>query len=161
MSFLKDFGNFWKQKKVLAVEVKIEKFKFFFLIICIIQLFYIFYFRSGFKYEVIKSPFNENSGIFYALHPSVIESNDFLIKHKAIDFNLSKNLIPKDWDQIYQRPDENTYFYQRSIEFNYPIRINNISKLIFFSLEENIPSNCREISNGKYLKLIKCWYDKY
>ena len=126
------------------------------MVICIIQLFYIFHFRSGFKYEIIKNPFSENSGIFYALHPSVIESNDFLIKHKAIDFNLSKNLIPKDWDQIYQRPDENTYFYQRSIEFNYPIRINEASRLIIFSNDEDIPNTCKIIETGKYLKLTQC-----
>jgi len=35
--------------------VKIKKFKFFFLILCVIQLFYIFHFRSGFKYEIIKN----------------------------------------------------------------------------------------------------------
>ena len=137
-------------------EVKIKKFKFFFIILCVIQLFYIFHFRSNFKYEVIKNPFDENSGIFYALHPSVIESNDFLKKHKAIDFNLSENLIPKDWDQIYQRPDENTYFYQRSIEFNYPIRINEASRLIFFSNDEDIPNTCKIIETGKYLKLTQC-----
>ena len=72
--------------------MKIKKFKFFFLIVCIIQLFYIFYFRSGFKYEIIKNPFNENSGINYALSSEVIESNDILKKHKAIDFNLSEGL---------------------------------------------------------------------
>ena len=74
------------------VEVKIKKLEFFFLIICIIQLFYIFHFRSGFKYEIIKNPFSENSGIIYALSPAVIESNNILKKHKATDFNLSKGL---------------------------------------------------------------------
>jgi hypothetical protein len=121
-----------------------NKIKILFLIICTLQLFYLFHFRSGFKYEIITNPFNENSGISHALSAEVIESNLILKEQKATDFNLSQKL----------RKD--TYFYQRSIEFNYPIRINNISKLIFFSLEENIPSNCREISNGKYLKLIKC-----
>ena len=51
------------------------------MIICIIQLFYIFHFRSGFKYEIIKNPLNENAGIFYALSPEVIEMNDILKKH--------------------------------------------------------------------------------
>ena len=131
-------------------DVKIKKFKFFFLILCIIQLFYIFHFRSNFKYEVIKNPFDENSGIFYALHPSVIESNDFLKKHKAIDFNLSESLKPE------ANPNENTYFYQRSIEFNYPIRINEASRLIFFSNNEDIPNTCKVIETGKYLKLTQC-----
>jgi len=124
--------------------VKIKKFKFFFLLVCIIQLFYIFYFRSGFKYEIIKNPFNENSGINYALSPEVIESNDILKKHKAIDFNLSEGL------------KKDTYLYQRSIEFNYPIRINEASRLIFFSNDEDIPNTCKIIETGKYLKLTQC-----
>ena len=128
----------------MMAEVKIKKFKFFFLILCIIQLFYIFHFRSGFKYEIIKNPFNESSGISYALHPSVIESNDFLKKQKAINFNLSESL------------KKDTYLYQRTIEFNYPIRINESSKLIFFLNAEDIPNTCKVIETGKYLKLTKC-----
>ena len=124
--------------------MKIKKFKFFFLIVCIIQLFYIFYFRSGFKYEIIKNPFNENSGINYALSPEVIESNDILKKHKATDFNLSEGL------------KKDTYLYQRSIEFNYPIRINESSRLIFFLNDEDFPNTCKIIETGKYLKLTQC-----
>ena len=131
-------------------EVKIKKLNFFFLIICIIQLFYIFHFRSNFKYEVIKNPFDENSGIFYALHPSVIESNDFLKKHKAIDFNLSESLKPE------ANPNKNTYFYQRSIEFNYPIRINKNSRFVFFLNEELVIGACKVIETGKYIKLVQC-----
>jgi len=91
---------------------KIHKIKVLFVIVCILQLFYIFHFRSGFQYEVIKNPLGENSGLFYAVSPEVIESKNILKKHKAIDFNLSAGL------------KEDTYFYQRFIEFNYPIRIN-------------------------------------
>ena len=124
--------------------VKIKKFKFFFLILCIIQLFYIFHFRSGFKYEIIKNPFNKNAGIFYALYPAVIESNDILKKHKATDFNLSEGL------------KKDTYLYQRSIEFNYPIKINEASEFIFFYRDEDIPNSCRVLETGKYLKLTQC-----
>ena len=110
------------------------------MIVCIIQLFYIFYFRSGFKYEIIKNPFNENSGINYALSSEVIESNDILKKHKAIDFNLSEGL------------KKDTYLYQRSIEFNYPIRINETSRLVFFLNDEDIPNTCKVLENVKYFK---------
>ena len=121
-----------------------RKIKILFLIICTLQIFYIFYFRSGFRYEVIKNPFREDAGIIYALSPKVVESKDLLRKYKAIDFNLSESLKVE------------TYFYQRSIEFNYPIRINKTSKLIFFSREEDIPNTCKLIEAGKYLKLSKC-----
>ena len=126
------------------VEVKIKKFKFFFIILCVIQLFYIFHFRSGFKYEIIKNPFNENAGISYALSSEVIEANSILKKQKVTDFNLSEGL------------KKDTYLYQRIIEFNYPIRINESSKLIFFLNAEDIPNACKIIEIGKYLKLTQC-----
>ena len=125
-------------------EVKIKKFKFFIIILCVIQLFYIFHFRSGFKYEIIKNPFNENAGISYALSAEVIEVNSILKKQKVIDFNLSEDL------------KKDTYLYQRIIEFNYPIRINESSKLIFFLNAEDIPNACKIIEIGKYLTLTQC-----
>ena len=125
-------------------EVKIKKFKFFFIILCVIQLFYIFHFRSGFKYEIIKNPFNVNAGISYALSAEVIEANSILKKQKLIDFNLSEGL------------KKDTYLYQRTIEFNYPIRINESSKLIFFLNAEDIPNVCKIIEIGKYLTLTQC-----
>ena len=128
----------------MMTEVKIKKFKFFFIILCVIQLFYIFHFRSGFKYEIIKNPFNENAGISYALSAEVIEANSILKKQKLIDFNLSEG-FKKD-----------TYLYQRSIEFNYPIRIKKTSQLIFFLNGEDIPSTCEVIETRKYLKLTQC-----
>ena len=124
--------------------VEIKKLKFFFIILCIIQLLYIFHFRSGFKYEIIKNPFSKNSGIFYALPHEAIESNNVLKRYKAVDFDLSEGL------------KKNTYLYQRFVEFNYPIRINEASRLIFFSNDEDIPNTCKIIETGKYLKLAKC-----
>ena len=126
------------------VEVKIKKFKFFFLILCVIQLFYIFHYRSGFKYEIIKNPFNEYAGISYALSAEVIEANSILKKQNVIDFNLSEGL------------KKDTYLYQRTIEFNYPIRINESSKLVFFLNTEDIPNACKIIEIGKYLTLTQC-----
>ena len=126
------------------VEVKIKKFKFFFIILCVIQLFYIFHFRSGFEYEIIKNPFNENAGISYALSSEVIEANSILKKQKVTDFNLSEGL------------KKDTYLYQRIIEFNYPIRINESSKFVFFHNTEDIPNTCKVIETGKYLMLTQC-----
>ena len=128
----------------MMAEVKIKKLKFFFIILCVIQLFYILHFRSGFKYEIIKNPFNENAGISYALSAEVIEANSILKKQKVIDFNLSEGL------------KKDTYLYQRTIEFNYPIRISESSKLIFFLNTEKIPNGCKIIEIGKYLTLTQC-----
>ena len=125
-------------------EVKIKKLKFFFIVLCVVQLFYIFHFRSGFKYEIIKNPFNESTGISYAVSAEVIEAHSILKKQKAIDFNLSEDL------------KKDTYFYQRIIEFNYPLRLNESSKLVFYLNTEDIPNDCKIIENGKYLTLTQC-----
>jgi hypothetical protein len=122
----------------------VRKTKILFLIICLLQLFYLFNFRSGFRYEIIKDPFNENSGITYAVSNEVIELKNILKRNKMVHFNLSKKL--KDDD----------YFYQRSLEFNYPIRINLSSKLVFFTINEDISKKCKVIETGKYLKLTQC-----
>ena len=62
------------------MKFKIKKIKFFFITLCVIQLIYIFHYRSGFNYEIIKNPFSKSSGINYAVSPEVIESNTLLKK---------------------------------------------------------------------------------
>ena len=99
---------------------KIKKVRILFIIICILQLFYIFQFRSGFQYEVIKNPFKKDAGIFFVVSPEIIETSNILKKQKAKDFNLSE--IVKNSE----------YLYKKTIEFNYPIRMNENSKMIFF-----------------------------
>ena len=123
---------------------KIKKLGILFLIICVLQLFYIFQFRSGFQYEVIKNPFKKDSGIFYAVSPIIIETNNILKKQQVKEFNLSK---------IFKK---SAYLYQRTIEFNYPIRMNENSKMFFFLNKENVPDNCKILESGKYLKFTQC-----
>jgi len=122
----------------------IKKTKILFIIICTLQIFYLFQFRSGFEYEIIKDPFNKNAGISSALSSEVIESRNILNKYEVDNFNLSKNL------------KENTYFYQRSIEFNYPLRIDQSSKFILFSINEDINKDCKILEAGIHLRLIQC-----
>ena len=124
--------------------MKTNKLVYFFFILCVIQIFYIFQFRSGFKYEVFRKPFDQDSGIIYALSPKVVELRDILKKYDLNEFNLSESI------------KEDTYMYQRSIEFNYPIRMNKDSKKIFYFIDEKVSSSCDLIETGKYIKLIKC-----
>ena len=124
--------------------MKTKKIKIFFFLLCLFQLFYLFHSRSNFQYEIIKNPFKENSGTVYSLSSKVIELNTILKKQKGTNFNLSYEL------------KKDNYLYQRSIEFNYPIRINENSKLVFFNLNEQVSNNCKIIESGKYLKLGLC-----
>ena len=64
--------------------MKIKKLSSLFLILCIVQLFYIFHFRSGFNYEILKNPFSENSGVSYALPPEAIELKKILVNYSLI-----------------------------------------------------------------------------
>ena len=121
-----------------------RKIRILFITICILQLIHIFYFRSGFKYEVIKNPFNINSGVTFVVSSRIIEINDILKKQKVNDFNLSKIIL------------DNNYINKKSVEFNYPIRLNKKSKNIFFTKEENIPSSCKIVNTGKYFKFPEC-----
>ena len=125
-------------------NTKINIIKVFLIAICLLQLLYLFNSRSGFQYEVFKNPFNENSGLYYALSPEISESKKILKNHKTNHFNLSEELKKKN------------YFFQRVIEFNYPIRMSNKSKLFLFELKETSPSNCKLIESGQYLKLAEC-----
>ena len=121
-----------------------KKIKFFFIIICFIQVFYIFYFRSGFQNEVIKNPFDKYAGINFALPAEAIEVRDIINKQKLKDFNLSKDI------------KKNIYLYQRILEFNYPVRINESSNYIFISKGKKIPNKCATLEKGNFLILIKC-----
>jgi len=118
--------------------------KIVFVLVCVLQIFYVAHFRSGFKTEILKNPFNENSGIKHALASEVIETNLLLKKTKANNFNLSNEI------------KKNTYLYQRTIEMNYPLRIFEKSKFVFFLIEETNPTDCRVVETGEYLKLLKC-----
>ncbi len=124
--------------------MKIRKLNLFFLILCLAQLYYISHYRSSFEIEIFKDPFNKNSGIIQALPSEVIELNNILKKKQTTDFNLSSKI------------KEDTYLYQRSVEYNYPLRIDNNSRLTFFLVAEDILDTCKLLETGKYLKLAQC-----
>lgn len=121
-----------------------KKIIFFFIIICAVQFIYIFQFRSNFNYEIIKNPFDVDSGISYSVSPEIIESRTILKNQKVLDFNLS-DIIKKD-----------DYLYQRAIEFNYPIKVNNSSEFVLFLKKEVLPDTCKIIESGEYLTFVRC-----
>ena len=121
-----------------------KKLGLFFIIISLIQLFYIFHFRSGFMLDVIKNPFKSDSGYEYAVSSEIIEMKNILLKLEIKDFNLSKTIA------------NDTYLFQRSVEFNYPIRLKKKSKNFFFLNNESIPDVCKVIKTGSYITLASC-----
>tara|TARA_B100001559_G_C16041780_1_gene412817 strand:+ start:247 stop:561 length:315 start_codon:yes stop_codon:yes gene_type:complete len=103
--------------------------------------------RSGFQYEIFKNPLIKNAGINFAIREEIIEINTIIKKYDLQDFRLSDGIKYDD------------YLYQRSIEYNYPIRIDENSKFIFYLKSEEIKKNCNILELQKYFKLTKCKYD--
>ena len=97
-----------------------KKIRILFIVICFLQLFYLLHYISVFKYEIIKNPLNKDIGISFVVSPTIIEANHMLKKFNAKDFNLSQII------------KNNSYLYQRSIEFNYPIRLKENSRMFFY-----------------------------
>jgi len=93
---------------------------------------------------VFKNSFNENSAIEQSVSEELVESNYIIKNQKIINFNLSEKL------------KKDKYFYQRFIELNYPIRLNDSSRFIFFFNDEVIPDNCEVLEKLKKIKLAKC-----
>ena len=68
--------------------LSIKNIKFFFIILLILQLFYIFNNRSNFSLDVFKNSFSKNQTETYAVSPEVIESKYFLRELDINVFNL-------------------------------------------------------------------------
>ena len=76
----------------------------------------------------------------------MIETKDILISSKIKKFNLSKKLSQEN----------NMYYYQRIIEYNYPSRFDEKSEYTLFLLNEEFSSNCDLVSKRKFIELRKC-----
>ena len=120
-----------------------NKILIFFFIFGLLQIYYLYSKRSGFNFEILKNPFKKDSHINLALEKSVIESKQIIQSYKLKKFNLSQKLGDKD-----------SYFYQRVIEYNYPVRMDQEEGYTFLLLEEK--NTCEDIFKGKFIVLKKC-----
>ena len=124
--------------------LKNKKIKYALIIIIFIQLFYISHHRLKFKTEIIKNPFLENFGSKYVMTNRLLELKKISKDLKLKKFNLNNNL------------KKNVFFYQRSIEFLYPIKFDKNFKKFFYLLNEKIPYHCIVLNKFKYLILTQC-----
>ena len=108
-----------------------KKNNFFLIIILAIQLFLIANKKLDFKFNILLNSFTKNFGSEYSLPKKLIELKDYSIKSDFKEINLSSKL------------KQNIFFYQRSVEFLFPIKILNKSKKTFFSFKEDIPNTCQ------------------
>ena len=124
-------------------HLKKNKILIFFFIFGLLQIYYLYSKRSNFNFEILRNPFKKDSHINLVLEKPVIESKQIIQSFNLKKFNLSKKLKDKD-----------SYFYQRLIEYNYPVRMDPKEEYTFFLLEEK--NTCKDIFKGKFIKLKKC-----
>ena len=121
-----------------------NKIKILLVILIFFQLFYIANKRLTFKTEILKKSFLKDFGSEYVMTSDILELKEITKNLKLEKFNISEEL------------SENVFFFQRTIEFLYPIKIDKKSENIFFSSEEEIPNNCNIVNQYKHLTLAKC-----
>ena len=124
-------------------HLKKNKILIFFFIFGLLQIYYLYSKRSNFNFEILRNPFKKDSHINLVLEKPVIESKQIIHSFNLKKFNLSQKLKDKD-----------SYFYQRLIEYNYPVRMDPKEEYTFFLLEEK--NTCKDIFKGKFIKLKKC-----
>ncbi len=121
-----------------------NKIKCLLVFLIFLQLFYIANKRLDFKTEILKKSFLKDFGSEYIMTKDILELKEITKNLKLEKFNISEKL------------SENVFFFQRSIEFLYPIKIDKKSENIFFSSEEEIPNNCNIVNQYKHLNHVKC-----
>ena len=117
-------------------------FLFLIVLICLIKLFHIGYYRIHFSPNLLFHAFERDSGKNKAVSDIVLEANQLIKKAKIVDFNLSNSFI------------SNAYFKQRIVEFSYPIRLNENSKFII--APSDLKLNCKINLESERIKLYEC-----
>ena len=127
-------NNFFLKNRIVFI---------FFVILIIFQITNFTINRINFDINNILNAFKPDYGEKEALPTELIEIKKILKKHNLKEFNLDKELIL------------NTYYYQRTIEYFYPIKFNENSSYII-SKEKNTQSECKKLFANSKLIFEKC-----
>ena len=112
------------------------------VIICLIKLFHIGYFRVNFSTNLLLHSFDNDFANNLAVNDNVLEANKIIKKTNIPDFNISNHLISSG------------YFRQRIVEFSYPIRFNKSSRFVIALSDSKI--NCKVKLESERIKLHEC-----
>ena len=123
-----------KQKKITFFSVV--------LLICLIKLFHIGYYRINFSTNLLFYTFKKDFANNQAVSDNVLEAYQLIRKSKISDFNLSNKLY------------SNGYFKQRIVEFSYPIRLDANSQFVLALSHEEV--SCSVRLKTQRLKLYEC-----
>tara|TARA_B100001094_G_C18014893_1_gene712060 strand:+ start:106 stop:489 length:384 start_codon:yes stop_codon:yes gene_type:complete len=121
-----------------------KKIKFLLIVIIFIQLFYISQHKLEFKTEILKNSFLKEFGSKYVMTNDLLELKKVSKDFKLDKFNISTSL------------KNNTFFNQRSIEYLYPVKLDDSFKKIFYPINEKIPNHCFILNKFEYLIFVQC-----
>ena len=117
-------------------------FLFLIVIICLIKLFHIGYYRINFSTNLLFYTFKKDFANNQAVSDNVLEAYQLIRKSKISDFNLSNKLY------------SNGYFKQRIVEFSYPIRLDANSQFVLALSDSRL--TCKVKLESKRIKLYEC-----
>ena len=118
--------------------------KLFLIAVIIGQFFFIANKRVSFNFEILKNSFSKDFGAERALPKEILELKKIALKQKIKKIALSEYL------------NNNVLFYQRTVEFLYPIKIVKENNKIFYSIDEKIPQECKILKKYNYLIWVLC-----
>ena len=117
-------------------------FLFLIVVICLIKLFHIGYYRINFSTNLLFYTFKKDFANNQAVSDNVLEAYQLIRKSKIYDFNLSNKLY------------SNGYFKQRIVEFSYPIRLDTNSQFVLALSDSRL--TCKVKLESKRIKLYEC-----
>ena len=117
-------------------------FLFLIVVICLIKLFHIGYYRINFSTNLLFHAFEKDFANNQAVSDNVLETYQLIKQSKIPDFNLSNNL------------NLSGYFRQRIVEFSYPIRFDKNSKFVIALSDSRL--NCKIKLESERIKLYEC-----
>ena len=117
-------------------------FLFLIVVICLIKLFHIGYYRINFSTNLLFYTFKKDFANNQAVSDNVLEAYQLIRKSKISNFNLSNKLYL------------NGYFKQRIVEFSYPIRLDTNSQFVLALSHEEV--SCSVRLKTQRLKLYEC-----
>ena len=112
------------------------------VIICLIKLFHIGYYRINFSTNLLFHAFKKDFANNLAVNQNVLEAHGLIKKSNIPDFNLSNNL------------NLSGYFRQRIVEFSYPVRFDENSKFIIALSDSRI--NCKIKIESERIRIHEC-----
>ena len=117
-------------------------FLFLIVVICLIKLFHIGYYRINFSTNLLFYTFKKDFANNQAVSDNVLEAYQLIRKSKISNFNLSNKLYL------------NGYFKQRIVEFSYPIRLDANSQFVLALSDSRL--TCKVKLESKRIKLYEC-----